>query len=420
MSRDFRVEELSWWIETGAREVHSRITRGRPVDLRTWSGVMRELEREHLEETHRRELWSRGYDEESIEAELARLRQPANTLRWVWSTIIGNPFWGQEIRDLVRSPNGSDEPIELFPEGTLLVILLKPSLKTGGGQSALADWHNRCAVVRLWEPLRLHVVKRGRLECASADCDLWLFVEAGRDLQREVDRLRLNDKAEVETGLGVEVFDRDRGTTERSRCIVVRAHSLNQAFGMASGRFESHRMSHGGRIYEHVYHLQGDRCVSLDRIRDAVELGGHTPEEAARTAAAFPIDVPMLEHLLRAVESHPRYARAPSSLPTSDVEHRPPASGPRAAGRAVSEGIPTDDIRKGMHVALRTGRIVEVMDDRRGNVRRVRSDEGDGPESADMYAWEFVRVHVGTDQWLPVALTADQLARRKQSDEFGM
>jgi hypothetical protein len=379
MSRDARVQDLSWWIEVGARELRARIEKRRPVDLRTWSSAMRDLERERLGDA----LRSQGYGGSELEVEITKARQPADTLRWVWSTVVGNPFWGHQIRDLVRSPNGGDGPIELFPEGTLLVILLKPARQSGGDRSALMDWHNQCALVRLMEPLCLRIVKRGRLECAPVACDLWLFVEAGRDLKREVDRLRVRDETTVEASFEVEVFDRSRGTQERSRCIVVRAHSLNHAFGMASGRFESHRLSHGGRIYEHVFHLREDRCVSLDRIRDAVELEGRTAEEAVRSATGYPVDVPVLQHLLHAVERHPRYAPTLSvSIP--EVEHHPPASGVRSIERATSEGISTDAIRKGMHVALHTGRIVEVVDDRRGNVRSVRSDEGDGPEAGDM------------------------------------
>ncbi len=413
MSRDAHVQDLSWWIEVGARELRARVEKRRPVDLRTWSSAMRDLERERLAET----LHSQGYGGSELEVEITKARQSADTLRWVWSTVVGNPFWGHQIRDLVRSPNGGDGPIELFPEGTLLVILLKPARQSGGDRSALMDWHNQCALVRLMEPLCLRIVKRGRLECAPVACDLWLFVEAGRDLKREVDRLRVRDETTVEASLEVEVFDRSRGTQERSRCIVVRAHSLNHAFGMASGRFESHRLSHGGRIYEHVFHLRDDRCVSLDRIRDAVELEGRTAEEAVRSATGYPVDVPVLQHLLHAVEGHPRYA---PTLSVSIPEHRPSSSGNSIPETIGPAGISTDDIRKGTRVELRSGRVVEVLDDRRGNTRRVRGVEGDGQEPSDMYAWEFARVMIEPDQWHPVVPTSEQLALRERSDILGI
>ena len=51
----------------------------------------------------------------------------------------------------------------------------------------------------------------------------------------------------------------------------VQAKSLNQAYTIASKRFEPGRRSHGGRVYDRALYMDGDRLVLLEDLRWQLE-----------------------------------------------------------------------------------------------------------------------------------------------------
>lgn len=407
-----RADELGRVLTLGARCLHDLLERG-PLSPPDWFRTMQNVEGlramvGRIDDRQQREVDERADTLHGISED---------TLAWVWDSLVSNPHWGDEVRRQIRWGDGERDGIELFPPGTELVALFKPFSTTSGERTTQQDTRNQCALIRLRDTLRMQRGKRGRLECASVECELWVFIPPHLDPERAKERLRPKDGVESVRTFQVEVPGGERGQY-RSGVRAV-AGSLNQAYSMASGVLETDRRSHGGRIYEHVVWLGHDSCVGLDSIRNALERWGLTPTQALHRLSSREINAPDLRPLRRAAAEHSRMPTPPGAsmtAPPTSANVPPPTTVPM---KSPLSDIRTDDIKAGDVVRLRNGRIVQVVDSRRGISRRVRSEGPHGAEVGDMYAWEFAELRRGDGTWQPIVLTEDQIAHWKRSQLLG-
>jgi len=72
----------------------------------------------------------------------------------------------------------------------------------------------------------------------------------------------------------------------------------------------------------------------------------------------------------------------------------------------------TNDVKRGAKVKLKDGRIMEVMDSRKGNARRIRGQSlmfPGGTDDGDEHVWEWAEVQLPDGSWEAIELTPDQL-----------
>ncbi|MBL4844584.1 MAG: hypothetical protein JKY65_03580 [Planctomycetes bacterium] len=80
----------------------------------------------------------------------------------------------------------------------------------------------------------------------------------------------------------------------------------------------------------------------------------------------------------------------------------------------------TNDVKKGAKVRLTDGRVMEVCDNRRRNVRGIRGPCPIFPAPAvqrgDSYVWEWAAVLLPDGSWESIELTDSQCAARRCAD----
>jgi len=75
------------------------------------------------------------------------------------------------------------------------------------------------------------------------------------------------------------------------------------------------------------------------------------------------------------------------------------------------------DIRQGMKIRLRDGLVAEVLDNRRGNARRVRAlGVIFGDDEGDVAIYDFLEVDAGGGRWEPIEFSETQRNARSIND----
>jgi hypothetical protein len=175
-------------------------------------------------------------------------------LIWLWEALRRESFLQAHIQVEATAP------IDVLPAGSHFRFELRNEMQ--GDATAL-----------ILQTLQMRDGKGGRLECESVATELTLPLSGASTDNPELEALALNV------------------APERVRLcngqLVVQADSLNQAYTLASMRFEPARRSHTGRIYDKVFWLvpsrlvaawlpkpsDKQRSVKLWQLREAVERG---------------------------------------------------------------------------------------------------------------------------------------------------
>lgn len=80
--------------------------------------------------------------------------------------------------------------------------------------------------------------------------------------------------------------------------------------------------------------------------------------------------------------------------------------------------ISTNDIKRGMRVEFRDGRMGTMMDNKRGNIRCIKVD-GPFREMGDCYMYDVWRAELEPGKWGVVCLTKAQLAFKLRVRQAG-
>lgn len=198
----------------------------------------------------------------------------ASELLWAWKTMMADwalnrafgfldppPDW---VRARAKEENAY-RIVEVCPVGVVFEILLQASWDLPEMRELYEKrrWGRPRAFVHLDEPLCMRPGKAGRLECSSTKCTLMTptFEATGEDL------------AALLFGVSVTAIT---FVGPNKATLHVACKSLNQAYMLASRRFERARRSYGGRIYEKLMiHYPKVKQPMLEMVRVSAEMGRH-------------------------------------------------------------------------------------------------------------------------------------------------
>ena len=179
-------------------------------------------------------------------------------LTWIWDALRTHPNLFQRYGALPGRGVDALSPgsvIKALDAGARFYIGLSRdhagSLKSPDSVMLYGDE----IVVETQEPLFMRHGKGGRLECCDCQARVTIPLDHVESLDRESDIMR------VEKG---------RIAIEGTR-VIVRVDSLNQAYTVASRRLQPTRRAHGGRTYDHLVYVSGERRMLLEELRTQVE-----------------------------------------------------------------------------------------------------------------------------------------------------
>ena len=193
----------------------------------------------------------------SARLESKNLTQPQ--LFWLWEAITSEPGIKKRLGSKVISFDDEwkkQKSIECLPTNTVFGIFLKSFDSMGYPAIEISSKKVKpVAEAKILAPLYLSPGSSRRLKCKDVAVLLTLRVDPLGSAVEEAAALKV-DPSDVKIENG---------------CLNVSLKSLNHAYTKTSLRLEPHRRGPGGRAYDHVAKLDGDRYIPLEKIRTSYE-----------------------------------------------------------------------------------------------------------------------------------------------------
>jgi len=192
---------------------------------------------------------------------LQDIKVSEDKLLWLWNALRCEPGVVHTHGPLPPAQTSKWDKSKRLPvldRGGRFVIGMKPAEVQGLLGRVNYSTTTEPVSVQLLGQLQMRPGKAGRLECCRVKAEVTIHAKPVYSASREADIMRI---PEDDITIGEE-------------SVKVRVKSLNQAYTIASRRLEPNRLSHGGRVYDHLIYLRpGGPRILLETIRQRVEAG---------------------------------------------------------------------------------------------------------------------------------------------------
>ena len=218
-----RVERLGTLFADGAATLNSMTRERKPLTFQAWADRLEKI-----------------YEGDS-------LFEDDTQKKWLWDALRTEPGCKKRFGDLPKPvPWTRDQHIQVFHAGEWFEI------------GFTVNMEKTTVLIQTKKPLNMRLGKGNRLECCDCEATITIQVREILSPQREADIMRIDPK---------------QIDFPQNHILRVTVDSLNQAYTISSRRLEPNRRSHGGRAYDHIFHVAGTKRTPLEKIRRAVEDG---------------------------------------------------------------------------------------------------------------------------------------------------